>query len=202
VACSSSGLHSLHPALKSSGYNFDFPGKRLFFRFNDDFLESRRAGLEAFLVKVLSSDAASLSSVVRFCLQKYLPHTGTCECCGLELDPVATRPVLSGYVHKQGQFNNKWQRRYFVLSGTHIAYYECQEAVGIDRPLGIIHLVNSTVAMKGAIGPPESPHTLSLQTPNRGFVISTTSEGGRARWVEVMVQAKHSAPKTSREVTG
>lgn len=58
----------------------------------------------------------------------------------------ATQPVdLEGYLTKRGEVNKSWQRRYFVLKGNLLFYFERK---GDREPLGLIVIEGCTIGMR------------------------------------------------------
>lgn len=56
----------------------------------------------------------------------------------------ATSPPIDreGWLHKRGDVNKSWQRRYFVLKGNLLFYFEKK---GDQSPIGVIILEGCTV---------------------------------------------------------
>lgn len=60
------------------------------------------------------------------------------------LSMFATAPPfdLEGFLNKRGEVNKSWQRRYFVLKGNLLFYFEKK---GEREPLGVIILEGCTI---------------------------------------------------------
>lgn len=90
------------------------------------------------------------------------------QCEGREREEMA-----EGYLYKQGAFVRNWKRRWFVLSGCHLSYYEGSNS---KKLLGVIDIDTST-----AITPHDAPPVGLSQCPTGSvdfcFSISQNAKG-------------------------
>jgi len=125
---------------------------------------------------------------------------------GHSLMPAATAD-MAGYLYKQGFKIGAWQKRYFVLHGALLAYYD-EEANAQGEPdetklHGVSYVEEAT--RWGAEKPAQIPDNIYREHRSRGFKVVTEdrefmlysdSEAITAKWVDLLSAAAELAHKT------
>ncbi|XP_058813952.1 sesquipedalian-1 [Topomyia yanbarensis] len=99
----------------------------------------------------------------------------------------ATSPPvdLEGWLNKRGEINKSWQRRWFVLKGNLLFYFERK---GEREPLGMIILEGCTVEL--AEESEQYCFQIIFHGPNnRTYYLSTESQGNMEQWMKALTCA-------------
>ncbi|XP_055613185.1 sesquipedalian-1 isoform X2 [Uranotaenia lowii] len=97
-----------------------------------------------------------------------------------------TPPVdLEGWLNKRGEINKSWQRRWFVLKGNLLFYFERK---GDREPLGMIILEGCTVEL--AEEGEQYCFQIMFHGPNnRTYFLSTESQSNMEQWMKALTCA-------------
>ncbi|XP_058176207.1 probable serine/threonine-protein kinase DDB_G0272282 [Anopheles ziemanni] len=97
-----------------------------------------------------------------------------------------TPPVdLEGWLNKRGELNRSWQRRWFVLKGNLLFYFEKR---GDKEPLGMIILEGCTVEL--AEDSEQYCFQIIFHGPhNRTYFLSTESQSNMEQWMKALTCA-------------
>lgn len=97
-----------------------------------------------------------------------------------------TPPVdLEGWLNKRGEINKSWQRRWFVLKGNLLFYFERK---GDREPLGMIILEGCTVEL--AEEGEQYCFQIMFHGPNnRTYYLSTESQSNMEQWMKALTCA-------------
>lgn len=97
-----------------------------------------------------------------------------------------TPPVdLEGWLNKRGEVNKSWQRRWFVLKGNLLFYFERK---GDREPLGMIILEGCTVELAEE-GEQYCFQIIFHGPNNRTYYLSTESQGNMEQWMKALTCA-------------
>lgn len=97
-----------------------------------------------------------------------------------------TPPVdLEGWLNKRGEVNKSWQRRWFVLKGNLLFYFERK---GDQEPLGMIILEGCTVELAEE-GEQYCFQIIFHGPNNRTYYLSTESQGNMEQWMKALTCA-------------
>uniref|UniRef100_A0A8D8L3Q7 Sesquipedalian-1 n=1 Tax=Culex pipiens TaxID=7175 RepID=A0A8D8L3Q7_CULPI len=97
-----------------------------------------------------------------------------------------TPPVdLEGWLNKRGEVNKSWQRRWFVLKGNLLFYFERK---GDREPLGMIILEGCTVELAEE-GEQYCFQIIFHGANNRTYYLSTESQGNMEQWMKALTCA-------------
>uniref|UniRef100_A0A1Q3G2Q5 Putative pleckstrin similarity domain protein n=1 Tax=Culex tarsalis TaxID=7177 RepID=A0A1Q3G2Q5_CULTA len=99
----------------------------------------------------------------------------------------ATSPPvdLEGWLNKRGEVNKSWQRRWFVLKGNLLFYFERK---GDREPLGMIILEGCTVELAEE-GEQYCFQIIFHGPNNRTYYLSTESQGNMEQWMKALTCA-------------
>ncbi|XP_055541610.1 sesquipedalian-1 [Wyeomyia smithii] len=99
----------------------------------------------------------------------------------------ATSPPvdLEGWLNKRGEINKSWQRRWFVLKGNLLFYFERK---GDREPLGMIILEGCTVELAEE-GEQYCFQIIFHGPNNRTYYLSTESQGNMEQWMKALTCA-------------
>ncbi|XP_058442987.1 sesquipedalian-1 [Malaya genurostris] len=99
----------------------------------------------------------------------------------------ATSPPvdLEGWLNKRGEINKSWQRRWFVLKGNLLFYFERK---GEREPLGMIILEGCTVELAEE-GEQYCFQIIFHGPNNRTYYLSTESQGNMEQWMKALTCA-------------
>lgn len=96
-------------------------------------------------------------------------------------------PEKDGYLHKRGDFNKGFQKRWFVLKGNLLFYYERRH----DRdPLGVIVLEGCTIELSDN----EEKFTFMINflgSGSRTYVMSSDTQEDMEAWMKVLSAASY-----------
>lgn len=96
-------------------------------------------------------------------------------------------PDKEGYIHKRGDFNRGYQKRWFVLKGNLLFYYEKRS----DKdPIGMIILEGCTVEFSDY----EDGFTFMIQFPgshSRTYILSADTQEEMEAWMKVLSIASY-----------
>jgi len=95
------------------------------------------------------------------------------------------RPLMQGFLTKQGGKTKSWKRRWFVFRGNTISYYKKKTD---SEELGVISLRSLTEAgssIKDEL-PLEIPNGFAIITPERTYYLGADTAEKRVEWVEVL----------------
>ncbi|XP_019870137.1 sesquipedalian-1 [Aethina tumida] len=99
---------------------------------------------------------------------------------------VSATPVdKDGYLSKRGEVNKNFQRRYFVLKGNLLFYFEKK---GDKEPLGVIILEGCTIELA------EDEEQFSFKidfhgTNNRSYILAAESQESMEQWMKALACA-------------
>ncbi|XP_052867243.1 sesquipedalian-2 isoform X1 [Anopheles cruzii] len=97
-----------------------------------------------------------------------------------------TPPVdLEGWLNKRGEMNKSWQRRWFVLKGNLLFYFEKR---GDKEPLGMIILEGCTVELAEE-GEQYCFQVIFHGPNNRTYYLSTESQSNMEQWMKALTCA-------------
>ncbi|XP_065091300.1 sesquipedalian-1 [Ochlerotatus camptorhynchus] len=97
-----------------------------------------------------------------------------------------TPPVdLEGWLNKRGEVNKSWQRRWFVLKGNLLFYFERK---GDREPLGMIILEGCTVELAEE-GEQYCFQIIFHGPNNRTYYLSTESQSNMEQWMKALTCA-------------
>lgn len=97
-----------------------------------------------------------------------------------------TPPVdLEGWLNKRGEVNKSWQRRWFVLKGNLLFYFERK---GEREPLGMIILEGCTVELAEE-GEQYCFQIIFHGANNRTYFLSTESQDNMEQWMKALTCA-------------
>ncbi len=90
--------------------------------------------------------------------------------------------IKRGFLVKRGHFFKNWKRRSFVLTGSHLEYYEDEETT---KPKGVIALRDIVRVKAGA-----SENTFRIETSaGKSFTIAAASEAEKDDWMRLVTSA-------------
>jgi hypothetical protein len=112
-----------------------------------------------------------------------------CKVCFEELDMnwVET-PDIAGCMTKKGGLIKNWKKRWFVLHGKHLAYYETKQSMSQSSALGLIHL-DPNCKVEKTTGDKSGQFGLTLTTPGRTYYFVADSEEDRGKWISNINQS-------------
>uniref|UniRef100_A0AAG5D1G2 PH domain-containing protein n=1 Tax=Anopheles atroparvus TaxID=41427 RepID=A0AAG5D1G2_ANOAO len=97
-----------------------------------------------------------------------------------------TPPVdLEGWLNKRGELNKSWQRRWFVLKGNLLFYFEKR---GDKEPLGMIILEGCTVELAEE-GEQYCFQIVFHGSNNRTYYLATESQSNMEQWMKALTCA-------------
>uniref|UniRef100_U5EF85 Putative phospholipid binding protein n=1 Tax=Corethrella appendiculata TaxID=1370023 RepID=U5EF85_9DIPT len=97
-----------------------------------------------------------------------------------------TSPVdLEGWLNKRGEVNKSWQRRWFVLKGNLLFYFEKK---GDKEPLGMIILEGCTIELAEE-GDQYCFQIIFHGPNNRTYYLSTESQTNMEKWMKALTCA-------------
>ena len=112
-------------------------------------------------------------------------------------------PLLhSGWLHKRGHVNTAFKRRFFVLRGARLAYYEDEAAAGKGRSRGSVTVVSVRhvrPAERGPLGDDGLPaarlaFAFHFETSvKKPFVVYADSMQDKLEWIRVLLSATSSS---------
>ena len=86
----------------------------------------------------------------------------------------------TGYVHKKGQKVKNWKKRFMVLQGADLKYFEKDEGWQYSMPKGIVSLHTANLKM---VNDGEDKGCLEIITKDRKFVFTPVEDNSRDKWV-------------------
>lgn len=101
---------------------------------------------------------------------------------------VSATPIdKEGYLNKKGEVNKTFQRRYFVLKGNLLFYFEKK---GDKEPIGVIILEGCTIELD------EDDEQFSFKiefhgTNNRSYILSAESQEAMEQWMKALACASY-----------
>jgi PH domain len=95
-------------------------------------------------------------------------------------------PVKKGFLKKQGHLFKTWKRRYFILRGPLMAYYESDDVS--SKELGTIFVAGATV---DDLPEHSKPHVflITQATVDKPYVISCPDAASKKEWIDAIKEA-------------
>jgi len=103
----------------------------------------------------------------------------------------------TGFLEKQGGRIKSWKKRWFILYGKHLAYYERDDStgpLGTLRPKGCIHIheVSTEPTVTSKYKPPAAPFL--LHAAERSFLLVAPSAADRESWCAALQRVNDRPP--------
>eukprot|EP00249_Psilotum_nudum_P019690 c27373_g2_i2 orf=18-392(-) len=73
-----------------------------------------------------------------------------------------TQPDLVGWLEKRGGKFTSWKRRFFILQGSYLFYFENDSKVQTTQPIGVVPLDASRLDMGDEVAGPSRKYAFSI----------------------------------------
>jgi hypothetical protein len=93
--------------------------------------------------------------------------------------------TLVGYLHKRGEHNTSWKRRYFELKNASVKYFA---QPGDTQEKGSIIVTH--VDVRDAPADREHPHVFHLRSQDRIFILAAESADEKQEWMDKIARCR------------